>query len=613
MPQDPLAKIEDLKQLAQSLPPAPGVYLMKDKKDQVIYVGKAKNLPRRVSSYFQKTPSSVRIGLMVAQINSFDFVVTNNEKESLILENSLIKKYRPKYNVILRDDKTYPSLRLSTQEDFPRLEVVRRPVKDGSVIFGPFPSPGAMRETMRLILGLFPLRQCRRPEVKKIDRPCLNYQMGRCIGPCRPEVTPEEYKKLCNEVRLFFRGRQDDLIRSLNQDMKKAAENEEFEEAAKIRDRLANIKKTLERQIISQVDDRDQDVFGLYQEGGLYQAAILFLRSGTVVGCLPLEISGSEELGSEAEIIASLVSQHYSSGNFIPDEIYLPCEINFEEKELLEDWLLGQKKKSVKIMVPQRGDRVKLLELAQENAKVALAERLKKQNQTGGVLVEIQARLGLAKIPRRLECFDLAHFQGESAAAGMVVMVEGEWKKAHYRRFKIKLAKGGDDYAGMKEVIGRRYAHEEWPAPDLLLIDGGRGQLAAALSAFKDLGINPPPIAAIAEARAAEEIDRIFIPGRKNPVDLKKGSPGLLLLSRLRDEAHRYVRSYHHLMQTKKITESPLLKIPGLGPIKHKKLLNNFSSLKNLAQATDEEILKVVKLSPEALDELRHFLSPYLK
>jgi excinuclease ABC subunit C len=607
------ARLEQLRQKALSLPQSPGVYLMKDAGGAIIYVGKAKILPRRVSSYFQKEAPSARVGLMVSKVADFDFMVTATEKESLILENSLIKQHRPRFNVVLRDDKTYPSLRLSVNEDYPRLEVVRRPARDGSIIFGPFPSVGALRDTVRLAMRLFPLRQCRRPDVKNVDRPCLNYEMGRCVAPCRPEMTPEEYRRVTDQARLFFNGKHRELLDTIESEMRAAAETYDYERAAKLRDRLNNIKTTLERQVVDQADYRDIDVLGFYQKDGLWQASLLMLRSGRVNGCLPLEpAAGGESIGGAAVII-SLLGQFYTD-HFVPDAILLPEEISEDDREMLEEWLSSLKGRAVRLYSPQRGDKTKLLTMAAENAKAALEDRLNRIGSTRGVMVELKAKLGLDKIPHRLECVDLAHLQGRNAAAGLVVMEDGEWKKAHYRRFKIKSAKGGDDYGGMREVVARRFAHEEWPWPDLLLIDGGKGQLASALAAFDDLGLSPrPQVAAIAEARQAAEIDRIFLPGRKNPVDLKAGSAGLLLLSRLRDEAHRYVGDDHRRLEADSFLDSPLLKVPGLGQVKRQKLLDNFGSLEKLAAAKDEDILAVVHLSEEGLGQLREVLENWDK
>lgn len=616
------ARIERLRQKALSLPVCPGVYLMKDAGGAIIYVGKAKILPRRVSSYFQKEPPSPRVGLMVSKVADFDFVVTATEKESLILENSLIKKHRPRFNVVLRDDKTYPSLRLSVTEEYPRLEIVRRPARDGSVIFGPFPSVGAMRETVRLVRRLFPLRQCRRPDVKNTPRPCLNYEMGRCFGPCRPEVSPAEYRVLTDQVRLFFRGQHCELLDSLRREMAQAADRYDYELAARLRDRISDIQTTLERQIVHQSDYRDLDVLGFYRKEGLWQCALLMVRSGVVSGCLPLEMAVNARLDEEegdrpgetapelAEAIVSLLSQFYTN-HFVPDAILTPEELPAEPAAVLEDWLSSLKGRSVRLYAPQRGDKTKLLDMAADNAKAALEDRLGRLGQARGVMVELKARLGLEKIPHRLECFDLAHMQGHNAAAGLVVMEDGEWRKEHYKRFKIKSAKGGDDYGGMREVVARRFSHGDWPWPDILLIDGGKGQLNSALEAFRDLGLKPPTVAAIAKVRQEGDIDRVFLPGRKNPVDLRAGSAGLLLLSRLRDEAHRYVGTYYHQLQAKEFLRSPLLQVTGLGEAKRRKLLDSFQSLENLAAASEEDILAVIRLAPESLAALREVLAAW--
>ncbi|MCL2028833.1 MAG: excinuclease ABC subunit UvrC [Deltaproteobacteria bacterium] len=602
------ARLEELRRKALSLPAAPGVYLMKDGAGEVLYVGKAKLLPRRVAGYFQKTPASARLSLLVSLLEDFDFVVTATEKESLILENRLIKKFRPKFNIILRDDKTYPSLRL-TAEDFPRLEVVRRPGRDGgSTIFGPFPSTGALRDTVKAALRLFPLRQCLRPDVKNIGRPCLNHQMGRCLGPCRPEVTLAEYQKLTEEVRLFFRGRGRELVNRLNAEMKEAADRYDFEEAARLRDRAGNIKKTLERQVVDQADScRDLDVFGFHRRDGFLGGAVVLVRQGAVTGCLLLEAAAGGGLGGEDEEELSLVTQYYGGGAPVPEEI-LGTPKTLEES--VTGWLTALKGGRVKIHDPQRGSGLKLLDMARENARAALEERLNRLGRGRGAMAELKARLALEKMPRRLECFDLAHLSGANAVAGLVVMEDGGWRKEHYRRFRLKKARGGDDYGGLREVVARRFSHGNWPEPDLLLIDGGRGQLAAALAAFADLDRPPPPLAAIAKVRLKGEVDRVFLPGRKNPVDLKPD--GLLLLARLRDEAHRYAGAYHRRLQARTFMASPILEVPGLGPYKRKKLLERFESLEELARAEIPEIQAAAALRPQTAAELKKNLSEWL-
>jgi excinuclease ABC subunit C len=605
------SRLARLRQKALDLPSAPGVYLMRDRLGQVIYVGKAKVLPRRVSGYFQKTGLSARVALLVSHIVNFDFVVTNTEKEALLLENNLIKKHRPRFNVILRDDKTYPSLRLNQLDPYPFLEVVRRPLKDGSIVYGPFPSVGALRSTLRLANRLFPLRKCRRPEVKKISRPCLNYQIGRCVGPCRPEMSPQEYRQIVDRARLFFQGQSEELIANLDKAMLEAAERLDFETAAKARDSLRDIKITLERQVVAKAHGQDRDAWGLAIKNGLAQAAVLTIRSGVVMGCRPVWVEGEAEPGG---ILWSLVSQYYGAGHFIPPEIWLPLDLG-EEKKALADWLaaLGQ---PVKIGVYEGPDGERIKAMAEENALASLEERLERTLKAQGAMVELKARLGLSIIPRRVECFDLAHIQGEATTAGLVVMEAGELKKSSYRRFKIKAQMEGDDYAGLKEAILRRFDPkkdpQKWPKPDLLVVDGGLGQLAVALLAFQELGQEPPPLIGIAKDRVAGGPDRIFKPNRKNPVDIRPGSSALLALAQLRDEAHRYCRSYHHLLRSKSLGESLFDGLKGLGEVRRQAVLKKFVTLEELAEASEEAILETVPLSPETLKELKNRVNKLL-
>ncbi|MDR1081490.1 MAG: excinuclease ABC subunit UvrC [Deltaproteobacteria bacterium] len=613
-PQNPL--LLRLRKQALALPASPGVYIMKDAKSKIIYVGKAKVLPRRVSSYFRMSGLSARIGLMVDRIRAFEFVVTNTEKEALILENSLIKKHRPRYNVLLRDDKTYPSLRLSINEPFPRLEIVRRPARDGSVIYGPFPSAGALGQTLKMVSRLFPLRRCRRPDVKKVPRPCLNFQLGLCAGPCRADYTEEEYRLITDGVRLFFRGRRDELLKGLKAEMKRKSDAFEFEAAAVLRDRVYDLEKTLERQLVASFGDRDLDAWALAREGGFTGGAVLNVRGGAVTGCQPLMADGAPAEEEAPEALASLIAQFYGQKNAPPPEILVPLALPREEASALTEYLQSLAGKTVKFLTPRRGDSARLLEMAAENARVTLSERLARMAKTTGALAELKAKLHLEKIPRRLECFDLAHLQGEAAAAGMVVMEEGDFRKSQYRVFKIREAKGGDDYEGMREVMRRRFNPgkdpAKWPPPDLLVLDGGRGQIASALKAFDDLGVGRPPICGITKDRLHGGPDRIFLPGRVNPADLKPGSAGLLILAKLRDEAHRFSRAYHHGMRSKEMVMSAFSGIKGLGPIRLKALLKLRATLDDLDEVQDAEILKAAPLSPEALAEFRGRLAKLL-
>jgi excinuclease ABC subunit C len=548
---------------------------------------------------------------MVSQVAAFDYVVTSSEKDALILENSLIKKHHPKYNVVLRDDKTYPSLRLSVKDPFPRLEIVRRPARDGSIIFGPFPSAGSLRETLKIVSRLFPLRRCKRPDVKKTDRPCLNFQIGQCIAPCRPEATTEEYRELTDQVRLFFQGKKTELVKRLEDDMHKASLDLDFELAAQLRDRIYDMRRTLERQTISLSQNTDIDVWALESREDFGQAVVLNVRSGVVTGCRPLAIEGA--IGLDNQVLISLVTQYYADSDFVPEEILLPKPL--PQTTLTCAWLSDLRGGPVKINSPSRGEKLRLLEMAAENAKVTLEERLEQMIKTRGVMAELMTRLNLNSIPKRIECFDLAHIQGQAAVAGMVVMEEGEFKKSQYRKFKIKQAKGGDDYAGMSEVIRRRFRPDRekpWPAPDLLLIDGGRGQLTAAQAAFDQLAIEAPPMAGIAKERGSVGADRIFLPGRKNPVDLKAGSASLMLLMKLRDEAHRFCRVFHHCLRTNEMLSGLFSGVKGLGPARLKALAQAYPTLEEIVEAPVEDIASLTKLSDNVIEQLKTKASDYL-
>ena len=589
-----MGDIEELKAKALAMPTEPGVYLMKDASGRVIYVGKAKILPRRVSSYFQKRPDSYKTGRLVALAEDLDYIVTKTEKEALILENSLIKKHRPKFNIILRDDKTFPSLRLTVTEEWPRLEVVRRIEKDGSVYFGPFTSASAMRKTIRLIRRLFPIRQCNRSDVQATRRPCLNHQLGRCLGPCHGHATHEQYRAVVDEIILFFQGKSRALADLLRQRMTEASARLDFETAARYRDRLSDVSRTLEKQNMVSADQKDRDVFGLARDRGQVLAVIMYVRRGAVLGSRTIPLGARTE--PDREVVESLLGQYYGRDNLVPDEVLAP--IRPEDDGLLEDLLREKKGRAVRVIQPVRGPKKKLLDLAAQNAATALAERLRSADLGRDALEELQRKLQLNAPPRRIEGYDMSHLQGEASVGAMVVLEEGHWIKSDYRRFRIKAAEGGDDYAMMSEVLGRRLEDEQPRRPDLILLDGGRGQLGVALAVIQDRAItDPPALAGLAKGRDGEP-DRVFIPGRKNPVDLKADSRGLMLLMRVRDEAHRYVRTYHHRLRAKKTAHSLLDDIPGVGPSRRKALLDHFGSIDNIKAAGVEDLEKVKGVSP---------------
>jgi excinuclease ABC subunit C len=585
-----------LKNKAAAMPQSAGVYLMKDVQGRVIYVGKAKILPKRVTTYFQKVSDSLKTARMVSLVADLDFIVTDTEKEALILENNLIKKHRPRYNIFLRDDKTYPYLKLTVQEDYPRLEVVRRIVRDGSEYFGPFTSATAMRQTMRLIKKLFPLRQCRRPEVTAVDRPCLNFQLGRCLGPCHGHISREEYRSLVDEVVHFFKGRNKDLTDSLRRKMKEAAERLDFEGAARYRDRLHDVERTLETQKVFSSDMKDRDVIGVTVDRGQTMAVILFLRRGILLGSRGLPLSDQAETLEEA--VESVLMQYYDQDRLVPEEILVPVPL--QNRVLIEDWLKERRGKSVRLYDPARGPKRKLVELAVENAVTALAERRRAAEAGTEVQVRLQGKLGLPTPACRIEGYDMSTLRGDAPVGAMVVMENGKWVKADYRRYRIKSASGQDDYAMMSEVLGRRLSKDDLPRPDLILLDGGRGQLGVVMAVLEDLGlIDPPPVAGLAKGRDGEA-DKVWLPGRKNPVDLRADSPELLLLMRIRDEAHRFVRTFHHRLRASGSTRSILDGIPGIGPARRKALLQHFGSLEAVKKAGLEELAQVKGMNSKA-------------
>src|SRR6218665_2370779 len=459
-----------------ALPTEPGVYLMKDRRGEIIYVGKAINLRNRVRSYFTRTGDTrAFVSLLDKFLADLETVIVHNEKEALLLENELIKKHKPRFNVLLKDDKQYISLRLDKKQTYPRLEVVRRYEKDGARYFGPYSSASAIRETLSVINRYFHLRTCTDHVLANRKRPCLLHQIGRCPAPCVYPVPPEGYKKSVDEVMLFLEGKAGELVDGLRARMKQASSELKFEEAARIRDQLRAIERSLERQKVATTDFKDQDVFSFHREGDRLLVYVLYVRQGRLNGgqAFPL---GSQEFPDE-ELLPSFVNLYYDQGNFVPEEILLPMDI--EEREGLEALLSERKGDKARVMVPKRGEKRDLEEMAQRNAEQAAIERRRTKDETESVLRRLQERLSLKRMPRRMECFDISHFQGASIVAPQVAATEGEIDKSRYRRYRIKTLEKQDDFASMHEVISRRLkrGQEEGDLPDLLVIDGGKGQL----------------------------------------------------------------------------------------------------------------------------------------
>ncbi|QRK07997.1 excinuclease ABC subunit UvrC [Archangium violaceum] len=586
-----------------ALPTEPGVYLMKDRRGEIIYVGKAVNLRNRVRSYFTRTGDTrAFVSLLDQFLGDIETVLVHNEKEALLLENELIKKHKPRFNVLLKDDKQYISLRLDRTQAYPRLEVVRKYQKDGARYFGPYSSASAIRETLRIINRYFHLRTCTDHVLANRKRPCLLHQIGRCPAPCVYPVPEQEYRKSVDEVVLFLEGKAGELVDGLRARMKQAAGELKFEEAARIRDQLLAIERSLERQKVATTDFKDQDVFAFHREGDRLLVYVLYVRQGRLNGgqAFPL---GSQEFPDE-ELLPSFVNLYYDQGNFVPEEVLLPLDI--EEREGLEALLTERKGERVRVMVPKRGEKRDLVDMAQKNAEQAVLERRRTKDETEVVLRRLQERLHLRHLPRRMECFDISHFQGSSIVASQVAATDGEIDKSRYRRYRIKTLEKQDDFASMHEVITRRLkrGQEEGDLPDLLVIDGGKGQLASALAAAKDLGIEDVDIISLAKSRdlevhdrdeeSARSPERVFLPHRKEPIVLRQNSAELYLLTRLRDEAHRFAITFQQKSMRKGNFHSVLEDIPGVGETRKKLLLRQFGSLKRVREATIEDLAEVL-------------------
>jgi excinuclease ABC subunit C len=586
-----------------ALPTEPGVYLMKDRRGEIIYVGKAINLRNRVRSYFTRTGDTrAFVSLLDQFLGDLETVLVHNEKEALLLENELIKKHKPRFNVLLKDDKQYISLRLDRTQAYPRLEVVRRYQKDGARYFGPYSSASAIRETLRIINRYFHLRTCTDHVLANRQRPCLLHQIGRCPAPCVYPVPENEYRKSVDEVVLFLEGKAGELVEGLRARMKQASRELKFEEAARVRDQLLAIERSLERQKVATTDFKDQDVFAFHRDGDRLLVYVLYVRQGRLNGgqAFPL---GSQEFPDE-ELIPSFVNLYYDQGNFVPEEVLLPLDI--EEREGMEALLTERKGERVRVMVPKRGEKRDLVDMAQKNAEQAVLERRRTKDETEAVLRRLQERLHLRHLPRRMECFDISHFQGSSIVASQVAATDGEIDKSRYRRYRIKTLEKQDDFASMHEVITRRLkrGQEEGDLPDLLVIDGGKGQLASALAAAKDLGIEGVDIISLAKSRdldvhdrdeeSARSPERVFIPHRKDPIVLRQNSAELYLLARLRDEAHRFAITFQQKSMRKGNFHSVLEEIPGVGQTRKKLLLRHFGSLKRVKEAPIEELAEVL-------------------
>lgn len=587
------------------LPGSPGVYLFKNEQGDIIYIGKAAVLADRVRSYFQKgADHTPKTSLLVGHITDVETMVTRSELEALILESNLVKRHKPRFNIVLRDDKQYPYVRLPVKDDFPRLSIVRRVQKDGALYYGPYTPANALRETLKVIKHVFPLATCTIDIDGTADRACIEFEIKRCMAPCTGNQSKEEYHQIVKQVRQFLEGRDRELLDDLRARMEAAAEREEFEEAARLRDRLFKIERMLEKQRITQTSATDQDVIGLARQGPAVDLQILFVRGGLLIGRKDFFWPQSADAPDE-ELVRSAIEQFYNKDGQPPREVLVPTDL--QDAALIQQWLSGKRGESVRVRSPERGSKHQLVLLAEENAAAAVADHLRDEERDRQAGEELKRLLRLEQAPRRIEGFDISNTMGNQSVASMVVWEDGQMKKADYRRFKIQTVTGANDFASMKEVVTRRYGREENLAlPDLILIDGGLGQLAAALEGLKEVGRQGLPILGLAKARGDKE-ERIFLAGRKNPIVLKPQSPSTHLLQRIRDEAHRFAITFHRKLRGKSLVDSRLDQVIGIGEIRRNRLLDRFGSLDGLASASDEA-LREIGLNAKIIVDLRRAL-----
>ena len=596
---------ETLASKLAELPASPGVYLFRGRASEILYVGKARSLRDRVRQYFQSfRVDDPRLERLVAAISDVEVVATDTEREALVLENSLIKTHKPRYNVLLRDDKNHPYLKLTIKEDYPRLYVVRRPGDDGSVYSGPYVPASLARKTLNLAHRLFGIRNCNEKLDGHRPRACLQYQIKRCIAPCVESLaTLADYRQAVDSARLFLEGRNDDLIERLRKQMFEAAGDERFEDAARLRDTLRTLEELASRQKMAGVGGEERDIFGYFRDGDQAVLQVFSMRYGKVVDRDSFYVDKLEALDDEG-LMTSTVKQYYELGRFVPGEIHLPREI--ADAELVTDWLAEKRGGRVELVVPRRGAKRRLVELVCRNAKLAYELSYQEEGRAiPQLLSALRDALELPEEPRRIEGFDISHIQGAEIVASMVAFENGRPKRSDYRKFKIRsVPRQSDDFASMREVVLRRYRRvleEGADQPDLILIDGGKGQLGAALEALEELGLSHLPAVALAKK---EEL--LFLKGRAEPVVLPKRSPVLQLMQRVRDEAHRFAVTFHRSQRKARDFHSSLDDVRGIGPRKKKLLLERFGSVKKLKEASLDELASVVgpKLAVRVQEQL---------
>ena len=602
----------------ENLPTNPGVYLMKNDQGEIIYVGKAVNLRNRVRSYFRELkPDQAKTKALVKHIADLEYIIADNELEALVLECNLIKKYRPKYNINLKDDKTYPFLKI-TNEDYPQVLVTRKVLKDGARYFGPYPSVNELRNSLEMIRKIFPFRSCKQ-KVLTNDRPCLNAHIQMCYAPCVGRISKEEYNEMIEEIALFFEGKQDGLVKRLRKEMEEAAENLDFEQAARLRDQLQGVEQIMTQQKAVLGGEDDQDVIAMARGINQCCVQIFFVRGGKIVGRENYFLRGTDD-SSRGEVIASFMKQFYLTSQFVPRHILLETEL--EEQSILEQWLTEKRESRVYLKVPKRGQAKELVDLVGRNASEALArqeqEETYQEQRTAGVLEQLQNVLGLEDVPHRMECYDISNTQGTESVASMVVFVDGKPKKDQYRRFKIKTVDGANDYASLKEVLTRRLKHglaEQTEGgngkfsafPDVIMMDGGRGQVNIALEVLKELELSIPVCGMVKDNH--HRTRGLYYNNIEIPMD--SHSELFLLITRMQDEAHRFAITYHRSLRGKRNLASVLDDIPGVGEKRKKNLLKHFGSFTKIKEASIEELLEVEGINHAVAEEIYSYLKTH--
>ncbi len=592
------------------MPTRPGVYLFKDSSSKFLYVGKAANLRNRLRSYFA-TPYGMmpKTRRLMQQAVDFEFVVTDSESEALILENTLIKRHRPQFNTRLRDDKTYPYIKIDPTEEFPQVYFTRRVLNDGARYFGPFASTGSIRKTLNLVKKLFPYRSCTKPITGTDARPCLEYYIHRCVAPCVGYADKDSYKEVIQQVLMFLEGKTGDVVRHLNRRMTDSADNLQFEQAARIRDQIQAIERVNEEQKMVSLRSQDMDIVAMAQERNEAWVEAFFIRKGMLVGRDHFIMDGVQD-EEEGKVISTFIQQFYDRASYVPPLVLIQHEA--DETPLLTEWLSARRGGPVSLQIPVRGEKRKLMSLVGENAAQGLSmSRIRKLSSQGALdiaMTEVQEALGLPRLPNRIECYDISNISGTDAVGSMVVFQNGAPSKQHYRRFKIKTVDGPDDFAMMREMLQRRFkrmAKQEndnadadadpvdnpWEnVPDLILIDGGKGHLSAVQTVFLEMGISTDKVPLASLAKQEEEV---FVPHSQEPMILPRNSQGLFLVQRVRDEAHRFAITYHQKLRSKRQTQSGLDTVQGVGPKRRKLLIQRFGSVQGIREASMEELTTV--------------------